>query len=113
MWSLCCVVTPAEKILDFIQMMGKFAHLDYLKLITFLLESSHLARSIATAFFRDATPLQMTQHYSPETKMQNFFKSSWTKNELLFQITYINRIVVKFGFGKLSKTDSVNAFFSP
>jgi len=51
------VVTPAEKILDFIQMMEKFAHLDYLKLITFLLESSHLARNIATAFFRDVIPL--------------------------------------------------------
>lgn len=36
-------------------------------------------RNTATAFFRDVVPLQMTQHYTPETKTQNFFKTSWTK----------------------------------
>lgn len=49
-WYLCCVVTPAEKLLDFVQMMKKCAHLDYLKLITFLMESSHLAEILQLYF---------------------------------------------------------------
>lgn len=49
-WYLCCVVTPAEKILGFVQMMDNCAHLDYLKLITFLMESSHLAELLQLHF---------------------------------------------------------------
>lgn len=86
------MVTPAEKILDFIQMMGNFAHLDYLKPITFLLESSHLARSTAAAFFSYVIPLQMTQHYAPDIKSSS--NPPREKNVLLFQITHINTTVV-------------------
>lgn len=67
------MLTPAEKILDFIQTLEKFAHLDCLRPITFLLETSHLARNIAPALCRDVIPLQITQYSTPE--MQNCLKS--------------------------------------
>lgn len=77
------MVAPAEKTPDFIHIVEKFDHLEHLKLITFLMKSSHLATNRATAFFRDAIPLQQTKHYTTETKMQNFFKSSQTTNSVL------------------------------
>lgn len=45
--------------------------------------------------------------------MQNFFKSSWTQKDLLFQITHVNTIVVKLVFGKLPKTGHCQCIFSP
>lgn len=107
------MVTPAEKISNFTQMMEEFAHLDYVKLITFLLESSHLARNIATVFFRDAIPLQMTQYYAPENNNAKLLQTFLNKKWVLIPNCTFNRIVVKFVFGKLSKMDSVNAFFFP
>lgn len=107
------MVTPAEKTSDFIHIVEKFDHLEHLKLITFLMESSHLATNRATAFFRDAIPLQQTKHYTTETKMQNFFKSSQTTNQLFFQITHINREQwLNLSLGSCQKWTGSTHFFS-
>ena len=44
-------------------MVGNLAHFNGLRLISFLLESSHLAQASASAFFKDVTSLQMYWNY--------------------------------------------------
>lgn len=112
-WYLCCVVTPAEKILDFVQMMEKCAHLDYLKLITYLMESSHLAETPQLHFSGTWFLCKWPNIIHQKLRGKTSSKPPEQKNELLFQITHINTIVVKLVFGKLSKNGQCQCIFSP
>lgn len=113
-WYLCCVVTPAEKILGFVQIMEKHAHLDHLKLITFLMGSSYLAEILQLHFSGMWLHCKRPNTIHHKLRCETSSNPPEQKNELLLQITHINTRVVKPVFGKLPKNGQCQCtFFLP
>lgn len=112
-WCLCCVVTSAEKKLDFVQMIEKCAHLDYLKLISLLMKSFHLAEILQLHFSGVEFCCKWPNMIHYKQRCETSSNPPEQKNEILFQITDINTIVVKPVFGKLPKTGHCQCIFSP